>query len=104
IGTDRLFIRSQGTMSNTTSIGIRSTGRNVANASGTIDAIYPTPNGFPAAFSAVMLAVKFTARMDILPEAGPFMVAAVSDAATSLISVDPANGTYDATVTVPTQL
>ena len=31
IGTDRLFIRSQGTMSNTTSIGIRSTGRNVAN-------------------------------------------------------------------------
>ena len=50
IGTDRLFIRSQGTMSNTTSIGVRSTGRNVANASGTIDAIYPTANGFPAAF------------------------------------------------------
>ena len=34
-----------------------------------------------------MLAVKFTARMDILAAAGPFMVAAVSDAATSLVSV-----------------
>jgi len=103
IGTDRLVIRSQGAMSNTTSVGVRSNSQNVANATGTIDAIYPTPAGLPAGFSAVMLAVKFTARMDILPAAGPFMVAAVSDAATSLISVDPGSGTFDANVTVPTQ-
>jgi uncharacterized protein (TIGR03437 family) len=103
IGTDRLVIRSQGTLSNTTSVGVRSNSQNVVNATGTIDAIYPTPTALTAGFSAVMLAVKFTAKMDILPAAGPFMVAAVSDAATSLISVDPVSGTFDATVTVPTQ-
>ena len=103
IGTDRLFIRSQGAMSNTTSLGVRSNGQNVVNATGTIEAIYPSPTALAAGFSAVMLAVKFTAKMDILPAAGPFMVAAVSDAATSLISIDPAAGTFDANVTVPTQ-
>jgi uncharacterized protein (TIGR03437 family) len=102
LGTDRLFIRSQGRLSNSTTIGIGGGGRNVANASGTIEAIYPTASAFPGGFSAMLLAVKFTARMDILPSAGSFLIAAVSDAGTSIVTVDPANGSYDASVTVPT--
>jgi len=102
IGTDRLFIRSQGRMSNMTSVAIRAAGGNVANATGAIDAIFPTAADLPSGATAILLAVRFTARMDILPSAGPFLIAAVSDAGTSIISVDPANGSYDATLTVPT--
>lgn len=102
LGSDRLFIRSQGRMSNVTAIGPTAAGRNVANASGTIEAIYPTATDQGPGSSAMLLAVKFTARMDILPSAGPFLIAAVSDAATSLIAVDPASGSFEGTVTVPT--
>src|SRR5207253_2385023 len=77
--------------------------RNVANASGTIEAIYPTATDPAPGYSAMLLAVKFTARMDILPSAGPFLIAAVTDAGTSIIVVDPANGSFEGTVTVPTQ-
>ena len=103
IGSDRLFLRSQGQLSNVTSVGVSSPGQNVANASGTIQAIYPTASDMPPLYSPSLLAVKFSARMDILPNAVPFLIAAVTDAATSLISFDPAKGSFDGTVTVPSQ-
>jgi hypothetical protein len=102
IGTDRIFLRSQGRLSNVVSLGVAGAGHNVTNASGTIQAIYPTGTDVPPGYSPLLLAVKFTARMDIVPSAGPFMIAAVSDAGTSLITVDPASGTFDGSVTVPT--
>ena len=104
IGTDRLFIRSQGRISNMTSDRRRPAEAGTwPTPAARSTAIYPTANASPGGFSAMLLAVKFTARMDILPSAGPFMIAAVSDAGTSIVSVDPANGTFDATVTVPTR-
>jgi hypothetical protein len=39
--------------------------------------------------------------MDILASAGPFVIAAVSDAATAIISVNPAGGTFEGNVMVP---
>jgi len=104
LATDRMYIRSQGRTSNIVSVGRLAGGANVGNASGTIQALYPTtdPMAFPVAYSPLMIGAKFTARMDILPTAGPFVIAAVSDAATSIITVDPANGTFDGSVTLPT--
>jgi uncharacterized protein (TIGR03437 family) len=102
--TDRVFIRSQGRTSNVASVPSLSGGRNTANASGAIQAIYPTadPAAQPVGYSPLFIAARFTARVDILPSAGPFVIAAISDAATSIITVDPANGTFDGTVTLPT--
>src|SRR5437763_1859736 len=57
IGTDRLFIRSQGRMSNMTSVGMRAPGGNVANATGAIDAIFPTAAVLPSGASVISLAV-----------------------------------------------
>jgi uncharacterized protein (TIGR03437 family) len=103
LATDRIFIRSQGRTSNLVTVSSVTGGKNVAHASGTIQAIYPAAN--PPTMvqnSPLLLAAKFSARMDIPATAGKFVIAAVSDAATSIITVDPANGTYDGTVTVPT--
>jgi len=98
---DRLFIRSQGSTSNIVSVGSLAAGRNVSNASGTIQAIYPAATDVGPGYSPLLLVAKFTARMDILPSAGPFVIAAISDAASSIITVDPASGTFEGTVTVP---
>jgi uncharacterized protein (TIGR03437 family) len=104
LATDRLYIRSQGRSSNVASVASLSGGRNTANATGSIQALYPTadPAAPPVAYSPMLLAAKFTASLDILPSAGPFVIAAVSDAATSIITVDPANSTFEGTVTLPT--
>jgi len=93
LSTDRFFIRSQGRTSNVASIASLSGGRNTANASGSIQALYPTadPAAPPIAYSPLFVAARFTASMDILPSAGPFVIAAVSDAASSIITVDPAD-------------
>src|SRR5947209_3112700 len=101
LSTDRLFIRSQGRISNVVAIAGISGGRNVTNASGTIQAIYPAKTDMPAGYSPLLLVAKFTARMDIVPSAGPFVIAAVSDAATSIITVDPIKGTFEGSVTIP---
>jgi uncharacterized protein (TIGR03437 family) len=103
IASDRAFIRSRGISSNTAEIGMQA-GKNVTNVSGSIQAIYPTgdPAEAPASYSPILLAARFTARMDILPTAGPFIIAAVSEGGASLIQVDPGNGRFDASVTVPT--
>jgi uncharacterized protein (TIGR03437 family) len=104
LASDRLFIRSQGRMSNIVSVKSIVQGGNVANAAGTIQLIYPSsdPAAPPAGYSPLFIAAKFTARMDILPSAGPFVIAAVSDAAASIITVDPVNGVYEGSATLPT--
>lgn len=122
--TDRIYLRSGGWQSNIANIGIRS-GMNTANVKGTIDGLYPSSDpGYPktplrpclgdndpgpcgpaGVFDslAIMLhAGVFTVSFDIVPGAGPFAVAAVGEAGGSIISIDPAAGTYTATITTLT--
>src|SRR5439155_1666094 len=67
MGSDRLFIRSQGRPSNVASIGVVAAGGNAANAGGTIEALYPTDTGRAGGYSAAqsstgILKVRGTAR------------------------------------------
>src|SRR5205814_8483576 len=52
-------------------------------------------------YSPVLVAAKITARMDILPTSKPFLIVATSDAASSVITVDPTGGTFEGIITVP---
>jgi len=102
MGSDRVFIRAGGVSSNIASIA-SVPGNNVGNASGSIQALYPAADATspPVMYSPLLLLVKFTARMDILPSAGSFLISAVTDAGTTFIDVDPAAGTFTGTITVP---
>jgi hypothetical protein len=78
-------------------------GQNVSNASGTIEVVYPTAQ-VPITWSPYLMVVRITARMDISAAAGPFAIAAVTDGFPSaVITVDPANGTYQGLLPLPTQ-
>jgi uncharacterized protein (TIGR03437 family) len=107
-GTDRIWMRSRGHTSNIAEIGIRQ-GRNVTNASGSIELLYPLSPASSAGqpFDSVgqsphLVVARFNARLDIAPDAGPFSVVAIADGdASSAVTFDPANGTYEALVTVP---
>lgn len=124
--TDRIYIRSGAWQSNIADIGIR-VGANTANVTGTIDGLnpssdpnYPTkpqrpcigdddpgpcgPTGQSEASSIILHAGTFTVSFDIVPSATPFDVAAVGEGGGSIISINPASGTYIASVgTVTTQ-
>jgi uncharacterized protein (TIGR03437 family) len=115
--TDRLYLRSGGWQSNIVDIGIRS-GANTANVTGTIDGFYPSsdpfftqppcvgdddpgPCGAGETFSIMLHGGSFSVSFDILPpspSASPFAIAAVGEAGGSIISIDPAAGTYTASV------
>ncbi|HYW47798.1 MAG TPA: hypothetical protein VE959_33330 [Bryobacteraceae bacterium] len=122
--TDRIYLRSGGWQSNIVNIGIRS-GTNTANVKGSIDGLYPSsdpgypntplrpcvgdndpgpcgPAGVFASLSIMLHAGTFTVSFDTVPGAGPFAVAAVGEAGGSIISIDPAAGTYTASVTTLT--
>jgi hypothetical protein len=102
--TDRLWMRARGQTSNVAEIGMRP-GENVTNASGNIELLYPAsqPNADPIGQSPHLVVARFSARFDIAPNAGPFSVAAIAAGnASSVIAFDPANGTYEGVVTVPT--
>ena len=122
--TDRIHLRSGGWQSNIVNIGIHS-GMNTANVKGTIDGSYPSSApGYPTAplrqclgendpgpcgpvsvfdsASLMLHAGAFTVSFDIVPGAGPFTVAAVGEAGGSIISIDPASGTYTASITTLT--
>ena len=119
--TDRLYLRSGGWQSNIVDIGIRS-GANTANVTGAIDGLYPSsdpfftlppcvgddppgPCGGAETFSIMLHAGSFSVSFDILPPSpsvGAFAVAAVGEAGGSVISIDPAAGTYTASVTTIT--
>jgi uncharacterized protein (TIGR03437 family) len=117
---DRLYLRSGDWQSNIAEIGIRS-GANTANVSGTIDGLFPSPHpNFPKrpnrecqgnrdrgpcgplvqgqSLSVMLHAGSFTVAFDILPSAKPFDVAAVGEGGGSIISINPAAGTYTASV------
>ena len=119
--TDRIYLRSGGWQSNIVNIGIPR-GVNTTNVKGTIDGLYPSSApGYPTTpqrpcvgdddpgpcgptnvidSSSIMLhAGTFVVSFDIVPGATPFSVAAVGEAGSSIISIDPAAGTYTASVT-----
>jgi hypothetical protein len=98
---------------------------NAANITGTIDGLYPSSDpGYPktplrpclgdndpgpcgpaAAFDSLSImlhAGTFTVSFDIVPGASPFAVAAVGEAGGTIISIDPASGTYTASTTTLT--
>jgi hypothetical protein len=119
---DRLYLRSGGWQSNITEIGIRS-GANATNVRGTLQGLFPSsdPN-FPTepqrpcvgnrdagpcgpsgeSFSVMLHAGSFTVSFDIVPSAGPFDVAAVGEGGSAVISINPAAGTYAASVDTAT--
>jgi uncharacterized protein (TIGR03437 family) len=121
--TDRLYIRTGGWQSNIATVGIRA-GVNTANATGTIDGLYPSSDpGFPIggilrqcsgqndpgpcgpsgdSFSVMQHSGAFTVGFDILPTAHAFDVAAVGEAGGVLIAIDPVAGKYTASVTTLT--
>jgi uncharacterized protein (TIGR03437 family) len=101
LATDRLYLRSGGKLSNLVQLPLRA-GQNVTNASGTIQAVYPTAQD-PVGWTPHLLVVKFTARMDISAAAGPFAIAVVTEGmASSVITIDPASGTFEGLAPVPT--
>jgi uncharacterized protein (TIGR03437 family) len=117
LATDRLFLRSGGWQSNIVYVGIQA-GANTRNATGNIDGLYPlsdpnyplVPCSNSGAFSpcgseslSIMLhAGTFSTSFDIAPSAAPFDVAAVGEAGGVVISINPAAGTYTASVTTLT--
>ena len=102
LATDRLYLRSGGKLSNMVQIPLKP-GQAVSNASATIEVVYPTAQ-VPIAWTPYLMVVRITARMDIGAAAGPFAIAAVTDGFPSaVITVDPASGTYQGLIPVPTQ-
>ena len=100
LATDRLYLRSGGKQSNIVQLPLQP-GQNVTNASGTIQVLYPTSQDIVGS-TPHLLAVKFTARMDVGANAGPFAIAVVTEGmANEVIAVDPANGTFDGLAPVP---
>jgi uncharacterized protein (TIGR03437 family) len=100
LATDRLYLRSSGKLSNIVQLPLQP-GQNVTNASGTIQVLYPMPQDM-VGWTPHLLAVKFTARMDVGAAAGPFSIAVVTEGmANEVIAVDPANGTFDGLAPVP---
>jgi hypothetical protein len=111
--TDRLFLRSGGMQSNIVEVGIPYS-ENVTNVSGNIEGLYPAiiPNA-PPCFTPPSAALidlpvvphvgRFSVQFDILPDAKPFTVAAVSDSGSSVVFIDPVAGTFEGVVTLPTE-
>ncbi len=117
LATDRLYLRSGGWQSNIMYVGTQA-GANTMNVQGMIDGLYPLsdPN-YPLVpcsnsgafspcgsetFSVMLHAGTFSTSFDIAPSAGPFDVAAVGEAGGVIISINPAAGTYAASVTTVT--
>ena len=88
------------------------TSPNATNITGAIDGLYPASgaaaarNGGastlgPVTISALPTAGTFAVSFDILPNANPFKVEAVSPGGSATININPAQGTWQATYTVP---
>lgn len=117
--TDRFYLRMGGWQSNIASVGIRR-GTNTTNVAGSIDGLHPSNDPFftlpecpqtedlPSecstgqAFSIMLHAGSFRVSFDMVSSARPFDIAAVGEGGGSIISIDPADGTYTASVTTVT--
>jgi len=101
LASDRLYIRSGDKLSNMVQLPLRA-GQNVTNASGTIEVVYPTAQD-PVGWSPHLLLARFTVRMDIGPTAAPFAIAAITEGvASAVVTFDPANGSFEGLIPVPT--
>jgi uncharacterized protein (TIGR03437 family) len=106
LSTNRIVVAIGGQRSNVTR-AVTSPGANTTNASGSIEALYPTPPGQqpanpPLAFSPLLIAAQFTAKFTLAAFAQPFTVAAVSEAGSSIIMVNPSEGILNGAATTPT--
>jgi uncharacterized protein (TIGR03437 family) len=91
--TDRLYLRSGGWQSNIVDIGIRR-GTNTSNVKGAIEGLHPSSDPsfrVGTSFLVMLHAGAFTVSFDVNASAGPFDVAAVGEAGSALISIDPAS-------------
>ena len=109
--TDRVYLTVNGWRSNVAKVPIAA-GSNVANVTGSIDGLYPStlslingtaPTTGPINASVMLMAAQFSTSFDILPNAKPFYVVATSEGGTAVIDIDPVQGTWQATLSVPTQ-
>lgn len=105
---DRLYLGVQGlgerlVYSSTNLIVPAST--NVANVSGSIAAVYPSPTTL-VPYSPALLVAKLSAKFDILPGAQPFSLFATADGLAPNENVEigfnPAKGTFSGTASTPT--
>jgi hypothetical protein len=79
-------------------------GTNVANATATVSALYPTA-GTTLGFSALLVAGSFTTAFDVVPGAKAFQVVVLGNGnALATINIDPVGNTWQATYPVPTAL
>lgn len=103
----RVYLQQGTAQSNVTDAEI-SPGANVGNVTGSIGPLIPpgysSHQSGPASFNLVFQGVAFSVAFDILPAAKPFVVAAVAESASATIRLDPAAGTYEATLVVPTMV
>ena len=115
--TDRLYLRVGGWQSNIADVGIRS-GANTTNVLGSIEGLYPSTDPFfnlppcldessilcnaGQSLSIMLHAASFNLSFDIVPSADPFDVAVVGTGGESVISINPAAGTYVAVVSTLT--
>jgi hypothetical protein len=91
--TDRLYLRSGGWQSNIVDIGIRR-GTNTSNGKGSIEGLHPSSDPsfrVGTSFLVMLHAGTFTVSFDITSAAGAFDVAALGEAGSALISIDPAS-------------
>lgn len=105
LATNRIMLAVGSQRSNVTSTVITA-GANTMNVSGSIEALYPTapgqqPASSPLTFSPLLIAAQFTAKFTLVAGAQTFTVAAVSEAGSSIIVVNPAAGTMNGTATAP---
>lgn len=96
---DRVYLQVNGWQSNIASVPVIP-GSNVANAAGTINALYPPPSQ-PVKYSALPIIGSFSVDLDILPGAQPFAIVATSEAGSAIVNVNPSAGTWQATLSEP---
>jgi uncharacterized protein (TIGR03437 family) len=96
---DRVYIQVNGWQSNVVSLPI-APGTNVANVSGAINGLYP-PTFAPVTASAMLIAGTFSVSFDILPTAVPFSIVAAGEGGNAVIQINPASGTWQATLSEP---
>jgi uncharacterized protein (TIGR03437 family) len=97
---DRVYLQVNGWQSNIAHLPI-SPGSNATNVTGTIQGLYPPTSG-PVLSSAMPIAGTYSLDLDILPGAQPFSIVAACDGGNAVIGINPASGTWQATLVEPT--
>ncbi|MFN7993619.1 MAG: hypothetical protein U0Q18_08465 [Bryobacteraceae bacterium] len=104
---DRILLRSGLAQSNIAQVGVPA-GANTANVSGTITGLFPSDGTDPRypmtgtqTFSVMPQAVRFSVSLDILPNAQPFTILATSDSGSASILIDPVQGSWLGSNTMP---